>query len=171
MLSARGKTEKEAWLKVKSVVSGNGLEAFVKLYNWLTGTSGKGLSERARAIMAPTTPKSEGDIAEAVDRGLDGLRILENHPGYGMHVNLRVTALKQLMVGRARYQFEMWEESLKSQGSDDMQWKWILNKVQDYATRRRLEANMKGQGNGMEFHWVDGGGDEDWWQGNYHDWG
>ena len=71
--------------------------------------------------MAPTPPKTEGDIAEAVDKWLDGLRILESHPGYSMHVNLRITALKQLMVGRAKDQFEMWEENLKSQGSDDMQ--------------------------------------------------
>ena len=62
------KTEGEAWLRVKSVVSGNGQEAFVKLYKWFTGTSGQGLSERARAIMAPTPPKSEGEIAEAVDK-------------------------------------------------------------------------------------------------------
>ena len=96
------KTEGEAWLRVKSVISGNGLEAFVKVYKWFTGTSGQGLSERARSIMAPTPPKSEGEIAEAVDKWTDGLRILENHPGYSMHVNLKVTALKQLMVGRAK---------------------------------------------------------------------
>ena len=100
--------------------------------------------------MAPTPPKSEGDIAEAVDKWIDGLRVLECHPGYSMHVNLRVTALKQLMVGRAKDQFEMWEESMKAQGNEEAQWKWMLNKVQDYATKRRLEANLKGKGNNME---------------------
>ena len=88
------KTENEAWLRVKSVISGNGLEAFVKLYKWFTGTSGQGLSERARAIMAPTPPKTEGDIAEAVGKWIDGLRILESHPGYSMHVNLEGHCIK-----------------------------------------------------------------------------
>ena len=36
------KTEGDAWLRVRSVDSGNGLEAFVKLYWWFTGTSGQG---------------------------------------------------------------------------------------------------------------------------------
>ena len=100
--------------------------------------------------MAPTPPKSEGEIAEAVEKWIDGLRVLEKHPGYSMRVNLKGTALKQFMVGRAKNQFEMREESLKDQGSEDSQWKWIVNKVQDYATRRRLEANMEGRWSGMD---------------------
>ena len=138
---------------VKSVVSGNGLEAFVKLYNGFTGTSGQGLSERARAMVAPSPPKSEGDIAEAVDKLLESIRILENHPGYSMHVNRRVTALKQLMVGRAEDQFEMREESMKSLGNGDSQRKWILNKAQDHATKLRLQTNMKRKGKSVD---VDG---------------
>ena len=54
------KTEGEAWLRVRSVDSGNGLEAF---------TSGQGLSDKARSIMSPTPPKGEGDIADAVVSG------------------------------------------------------------------------------------------------------
>ena len=76
------KTEGEAWQRVKTVRSGRGLEAFVKVYKWFMGTSGQGLSERARAIMSPAPPKNEGDIAEAVDKWLEGLRILQGHKGY-----------------------------------------------------------------------------------------
>ena len=83
------------------------------------------------------------------------MRVLENHPSDSTHVNLRVTALKQLMVGKVRYQFEMWEESMKAQGSEHSQWKRILNNFQDYATRRRLDANMQGKGNSMDVDGMD----------------
>ena len=73
--------------------------------------------------MAPTPPKSEGEIAEAVDKWEDSMRTLEHIPGYGMHVNLKVTALKQLRIGRAEDQFELWEDNMKNQSSEDSQWK------------------------------------------------
>ena len=75
------KSAGDAWLRVKSVASGNRLETYVKVYELIMGTSGQGLSERARAIVAPTPPKMEGDIAEAVDKRAAGLRLLENRPG------------------------------------------------------------------------------------------
>ena len=56
-----------------------------------------------------------------------------------MSYRLRVTALKMLMVGRARDQFEIWEEEYRDDADDNS--KKLLSKVQDYATRRRLEAN------------------------------
>lgn len=75
------KTEGDAWLRVRSVDSGNGFEAFVKLYRRFTGTSGQGLSERARVTMNPIPPKSEGDIAEAVEKWIDGYKVFRNHGG------------------------------------------------------------------------------------------
>ena len=44
-----------------------------------------------------------------------------------------------LMVGRARDQFELWEEECRE--DNDATWKKFKMKVQDYSTRRRLEAN------------------------------
>ena len=49
--------------------------------------------------MSPATPKSEADMAEALDKWLEGLRHIMGHKGYEMSVKLRVTALKNLMVG------------------------------------------------------------------------
>jgi hypothetical protein len=51
------------------VEPGNGIEAFVKIVKWFMGTSGLGLQEKARQIIAPIPPKSEGDIAESVENG------------------------------------------------------------------------------------------------------
>ena len=117
-------------------------------------------NSQKRAVMAPTAPKSEGDIAEVVDKWLEGLRLLQSHKGYRMSIQLRVTALKMLMIGRAKDQFEIWEQDvprvMDSDVDEDKAWNDLLGKVQDYATRRRLEANMsKGKGNNMDVDGVD----------------
>ena len=53
------KTESEAYFRVKLVEPGNGIEAFDKIVKWFMGTSGLGLQEKARQIMAPIPSKSE----------------------------------------------------------------------------------------------------------------
>ena len=67
-----GKTESEAYVRVKSVEPGNGIEEFVKIFKWFMGTSGMGLQDKARQIMAPVAPKPEGEIADVVEKWLDG---------------------------------------------------------------------------------------------------
>ena len=102
------KTEGDAWLRVRSVDSGNGLEAFVKVYKWCTGTSGQGLSERARIIMSPTPPKSEGDIADCIDKWFELRRHLQNiKRGYALAEPSLFVALEQILeVGRSQEFFE-----------------------------------------------------------------
>ena len=87
------KTIGEAYLTVKPVESGEGIEAFVKRYKWYMGTSGMGLQEKAQQIMAPSQPKSEGDIADSVEKWLEGFRVISGHKGYDLSYRLRVTAL------------------------------------------------------------------------------
>ena len=111
----------DACLHVRAFDIGEGITAYVKVYKWFMGTSGMGLSEKAHQIMAPTAPKLERGFAEAVEKWLEGFRLLSNHRGYDMSYKLQVTALKMLMVGRARHHFELWEEEYKADSDDD--WK------------------------------------------------
>jgi len=162
------KTESEAYFRVKSVEPGNGIEAFVKIVKWCMGTSGLGLQEKARQIMSPIPPKTEGDIAESVEKWLEGLRVISGHKGYEMSYRLRVTALKMLMIGKAKDNFEQWEEELRDDTEDN--WKRLLGKVQDYATRRRLEANYaKTKGDPMDITEVIDNWDNQ--EGYYGEWG
>ena len=58
------KTEGEARLRIKSAQSGQGLEAYRRLHQWFTMTSGLGLAERRHKIMLPTrASKSEEMLA------------------------------------------------------------------------------------------------------------
>jgi len=161
--------ECEAYFRVKSVEPGNGIEAVVKIVKWFMGTSGLGLQEKARQIMAPIPPKAEGDIAEAVEKWLEGVRIISGHQGFELSYRLRVTALKMLMIGKAKDNFEQWEEELKEDNEDN--WKKLLGKVQDYATRRRHEANYaKTKGDPMDITEVnDNWGNQD--ESYYDEWG
>ena len=62
------------------------------------------------------------------------------------------------MVGRARDQFELWEEEYRHDTEDN--WKKLLGKVQDYATRRRLEANYaRTKGDPMDITEIQGNWD------------
>ena len=133
----------------------------MKVYKWFAGTSGQGLSERARMVMAPAAPKSEGEMAEALDKWLEGLKYLGKHKGYDLPVRLKVTAMKNLMVGRAKDSYEDWVESkIKSESEDE--WKDLVNKVQDYATRRRLEAQLAKNKDSMDIGEVDENGYGQW---------
>ena len=60
-------------------------------------------------------------------------RILHEHPSES-------DGAEMLMVGRAKDQFELWEENVRDDKEDS--WNELLNRVQDYATKRRLEANL-----------------------------
>ena len=52
-------------------------------------------------------------------------------------------------MGRAKHHYELWEEEYK-EGSYDNR-KRLLLRVQDYVTKRRLEANLtKGKGEPMD---------------------
>ena len=75
-----------------------------------------------------------------------------------MSYRLRVTALKIRMIGDHLGQ---WEEELKDDNEDN--WKKLLGKVQDDATRRRLEANYaRNKGDPMDITEVnDGWGTQD----------
>ena len=68
------KTIGEAYLRVKSVESSEGIQAFVNIYKRYMGTSGMGLQGHARQITAPIPPKSEGDISDSVGNGWKGSR-------------------------------------------------------------------------------------------------
>jgi len=77
--------------------------------------------------------------------------------------------LKILMIGKAKDNFEQWEEELKDDNEDN--WKKLLGKVQDYATRRRLDANYaKTNGDPLDITEVnDNWGNQDEW--GYEEWG
>ena len=162
------KTEGEAAIRVRGCPIGNGIEAYMTIYKWYIGTTGQAISDRTRKLMSPTTPKSESDIADAIDRWVDSGRVLENmKEEYKLQDIFKVTALEQLMnIGHAKLHFE----ALRAQYKEyDM----LLSKCKEYAMKRRLEHTHRSKADDMDIGQVDGGpGNEFSWDmggGNHWD--
>ena len=58
------KTEGDAALRVNSGEPGQGIQAYMRVYLWFSGTTGMALSEKTRMLMHPTPVKHEGEIAD-----------------------------------------------------------------------------------------------------------
>ena len=155
----KAKAEGEADERMMAVPPGSGLVGYVRLYKWFTGTTGTGLKEMAKQVMSPTPPKEEVRIADAIDRWVRQDTLLSKHPGFDLGYRMKIAALKELMVGKAKEQFEMWEGEHRT--VDEEVWQKLLGKAREYATRRRLEALQKKGGDSMDIGEVGGGNDDD----------
>ena len=68
------KTEGDAGLRVNSGETGDGLRAYMRLYLWFAGITGRALTEKASQPMAPTPAKHEHEIADALEKWSDSAR-------------------------------------------------------------------------------------------------
>ena len=66
-------------------------------------------------MMTPTPPKSEENIADNIDKWEDQVRMLEEiNREYALNDVFKRTALRSLMVGKAKDHFEMLEAENKT---------------------------------------------------------
>ena len=73
------KTEGDAALRVNSGEPGQGLQAYMRVYLWFSGTTGLALTEKTRMLMSPAPPKHEHEIADALERWSEQERSLRAH--------------------------------------------------------------------------------------------
>ena len=62
------KTEGDAGLRVNSGETGEGLNAYMRLYLWFAGITGLALTEKTRELMHPNPVKHEHEIADALEK-------------------------------------------------------------------------------------------------------
>ena len=154
------KTEGEAMSRLRGCQIGNGIQTYMVLYKWFMGASGQAIADRVKRLMSPTPPKTEQDIADAIEKWSDSAKILENmRAEYKLPDFFNVTALETLMsVGQAKLYFE----SIKGQGYD---FEDMLQKCKDYGMRRRLDHMHKNRSDDMDIGAVQDGGntpEEEW---------
>ena len=81
-----------------------------------------------QAINAPEPPKREEELSECIDQWVERVRRLEAHViKYALPALYKVTALRLMMVGKAKEHFEIWEAEHES--DDDGGFNEILNKI------------------------------------------
>ena len=81
-----------------------------------------------------------------VDKWLEVIRQLEIHgEGYKLSGVFKITALKSMMVGKAKDMFEIWEqdEKIKSERNENMRFGMLLSKVRDYASKEDLRLHKR----------------------------
>ena len=93
-------------------------------------------------LMHPTPPKSEHEIADALEKWSEQERTLRAHgKNYELNVAFKVTALKILMSCK-REQFENMEREAKSRHGDELSesmFEDLVERIKEYAQQRRLE--------------------------------
>ena len=91
------KTEGEAALRVRGCNPGQGVKAYMVVYKWFMGVSGQAVTDRMKRLMSPSTPKSEAEVADAIERWVESGRTLESLKSeYKLPDVFKITALEQL---------------------------------------------------------------------------
>ena len=128
------KAEGEAYDKVRSVSENNGILADLSLYKWFTEISGLGLTEQARRLRHLEPPKKEEELSECIDHWVERVRRFDAHgTKYALPALYKVTALRLMMIDKAKEHFEIWEA--EHEADEDGGFNEIRNNIRDYARR------------------------------------
>ena len=119
------------------------MRGYAVMYRLFTDVSGMGLAEQARKLMHPDPPRREEELAEAIDQWLDKLKRLELHgKEYELPPVFKMNALRMLMTGKAKEYFDMWEAD-RDPTDAAKSYDELLNKVKDYARRKKLDTSVQ----------------------------
>ena len=87
-----------------------GVRMHTEVYKWFTETSGQGLMEQTAVMMNPKQAAKEEDIAEAIEMWEEMVnRVARHGEYYKLSEALKKVALKYILVGKVKDNFELWE--------------------------------------------------------------
>ena len=93
--------------------------------------------EQTALMMNPKPAAKEEDIAEAIEMWEEKVNRLARHgDDYKLSEALKKVALKNILVGKIKDNFELWE-------SDRMPFEEILRRVKDQARAKKLEKDAQ----------------------------
>ena len=112
---------------------------YAEVYKWFTETSGLGLMEQAAKAMSPNQAAKEENISEAIERWEEMMNRLARHgEDYQMNEAFKKVALKKILVGKLRDNFELWQ-------AEKLPFEDLLKKVKEHARSKKLDTDA-GQG-------------------------
>ena len=108
---------------------------YAEAYKWFTETSGLGLAEQAAALMHPSQAKKEADVATAIELWEEKVNRLARHgEDYQLNEAYKKVALKQILVGKVRDNFDLWQ-------AEKMSFEELLKKVKELARAKKLDTD------------------------------
>merc|ERR1712015_174794 len=153
------KTEGDAALRVQSGKQGQGINAYMRVYLWFSGTTGLALSEKIAQLMNPRVTMIEHELADTLEKWAE---LERNMRAYGEDYELKpvhkLTALRTIMTCK-REQFEHMERETKTAHNGkvtDSMVDDLHQKVREYVQQRRLEEMHRNDPNKMHIGGVGG---------------
>ena len=105
------------------------------MYKWFTETPGVGLAEQAAKLMRPAQAAKEENIAEAIELWEEKVNRLARHgEDYQSNEAYKKVALKQMLVGKVRDNFDLWQ-------AEKMSFEELLKKVKELARPKKLDTD------------------------------
>ena len=133
ILIDKAKPKSDILQRITNLQKHGGVRMYAEVYKWFTETSGQGLMEQTALMMNPKPATKEEDIAEAIEMWEEKVNRLARHgDDYKLSEALKKVALKNILVGKIKDNFELWE-------SDRMPFEEILRRVKDQARTKKLE--------------------------------
>ena len=108
---------------------------YAEVYKWFTETSGLGLTEQAALLMNPKAASREEDIAEVIETWEEKVNRLARHgDAYRLPEAFKKVALKAMLVGKIKDNYELWE-------ADKLSFEELLKKVKELARAKKLDTD------------------------------
>ena len=121
--------------KITNLKKHGGIRMYAEVYKWFTETSGLGLMEQAGLLMNPKPAAKEEEIAEAIEMWEEKVNRLARHGDeYRLSETFKKVALKQMLTGKIRDNFELWE-------AEQMSFEDLLKKVKQQARAKKLDRD------------------------------
>ena len=131
------KTSGEALLRVRTVESRNGTEAYRRLHNWYGKQTDMGLAELRQRVIRPAQASREEDIAKCIEDWQEAVMELKRvDPDYKKFPDAyQVAALRGMLSGKYGHYIDM-KLAVRESGKDE-----LLNEDRIYAALKRTEIN------------------------------
>ena len=110
---------------------------YAEVHKWFTDTSGLGLTEQAALLMNPKAAGREEEIAEVIETWEEKVNRLARHgDAYRLPEAFKKVALKAMLVGKIKDNYELWE-------ADKLSFEELLKKVKEQARRKKLDRDVQ----------------------------
>ena len=110
---------------------------YVEVYKWFTDTSGLGLAEQMGLLMNSKAAIKEEDIAEVIETWEERVNRLAGHGvAYRLPGEFKKVALKAMLVGKIKDNYELWE-------ADRLSFEELLKKVKEQARAKKLDRDVQ----------------------------
>ena len=155
ILIDKAKAKSDILQRLTNLQKHGGIRMYAEVYKWFTETSGQGLMEQMQATMNPKAATKEEETSEAIEAWEDKMNRLAR---YGEEYKLPETgkkvALKNMLVGNIRDNFELWEFECPKPSFEE-----LLKRVKDQARSKKLERDVQIGRTGVSL-----GANQDNWQ-------